>query len=152
MEKRFRRLKRSEDKLLSAAGSVLSKQEYDDVFDRAKRFSYRFTSITLLGSILFFFLFFLPFGLHFIHQRNLPDWQAPLWILLFVTPLILVTAYVKRKEDYIKRKFFSKYMIARGLRPVRCLMCAYELRGVTADHCPECGEPLAPIHGQSTSL
>lgn len=140
-------LKRSEDQLLSAAGDVLSKQEYDDVLDRAQRFSYRFTSITLLGSILVFFIVVLPFGLYFIDQQNLPDWQGALCFLLFTSPLVAVTVYVKRKEDRIKRKFFSKYMLARGLRPSRCLMCSYPLHGTIADHCPECGEPFAAVHG-----
>ena len=35
-------------------------------------------------------------------------------------------------------------LLARGIRPAGCLACGYNLTGSVSDHCPECGDPLAP--------
>jgi hypothetical protein len=129
--------------LLDATGRVLSKQEYDDVLDRAQRFSYRFTSITLLAGTFFTLVVGLPIGTYLIDALGLGGLASFFCLLLIATPLIVLSIYVKRKEDRIQRRFFSKYMLARGLRPDACLMCGYTLRGVQGNRCPECGEALA---------
>lgn len=143
-------LKKTEDKLLKAAGNVLSKQEYDSVLDRAQRFSYRFTSITFFAS-MFAVVVLLPIGIYAIDELGLADWQGYLLLMLLLMPSILASVYVKKKEDRIKRKFFSKYMIACELRPDYCLICGYDLRASHTEQCPECGERLAFIENPDQS-
>lgn len=48
-----------------------------------------------------------------------------------------------------RRKRFGPRVMSnlkrRGIRPHLCLNCEYDLKGSTADHCPECGMALAPV-------
>lgn len=61
----------------------------------------------------------------------------PLYLVLGCLYALYFCAKCERIES-------ARLLHERGVRPLICLKCLYDLHGLTARQCPECGEALAP--------
>ncbi|XAL97916.1 hypothetical protein OT109_09925 [Phycisphaeraceae bacterium D3-23] len=66
-------------------------------------------------------------------------------VLFFVSTFVAAVIGVSAREWHERRKGrrIMEYLKEIRVRPHLCLNCEYDLRGSTADHCPECGTALA---------
>lgn len=63
---------------------------------------------------------------------------------LVAVDYLLIVLAVRWRNHTIFLRMMSN-LKRRGIRPHLCLSCEYDLKGSTADHCPECGTALAPV-------
>lgn len=89
------------------------------------------------------------YGIMFLFSAELVVIRS-YFVLLPVLPALVAVDYlfIVLATRWRNRTIFLRIMRQlkeRGIRPHLCLNCEYDLKGSTADHCPECGVGLAPV-------
>lgn len=130
-------------KMIASCDPPLTMQQGQDVYDQMKALEFHRGPMTpeLLGcalpiAVLFLsspFFYFLPIG---------PLYSLLSWLGTIVPSLALVYLHKRRNE---RRNLIEigRLLRERGVRVRMCGRCSYDLRAITSDACPECGEPVA---------
>ncbi|MEM0914791.1 MAG: hypothetical protein AAGK09_09305 [Planctomycetota bacterium] len=80
-----------------------------------------------------------PFFVQVLRSLGMPGWLDPLLFVAFMLPL---TYFMMRVQFGLFRDTLYRIATERGLRPVRCIRCDYDLRGLDRADCPECGQRI----------
>ncbi len=82
--------------------------------------------------------------LGFIQPRLTPGtFELTALAVLFITAGSALLP-IRWRNRRVRQRVMA-YLIHHNIRPHLCLNCEYDLKGSTADHCPECGAALAPV-------
>ena len=103
--------------------------------------------LRILSTLFFcsaFFTVFL-FGSGWLENNGIPDGLSDLTQFALLIGIYFGHQFMKGKQLALQRAWVSKELLIRGVRPNLCLKCGYNLRGTTAQACPECGTALAPV-------
>jgi hypothetical protein len=68
-------------------------------------------------------------------------WLQPGYLAIAIVYLVYHFGIARQRW----RRAVSGALLVNKIRPKKCLVCGYELRGAISEQCPECGESLAAI-------
>jgi len=76
---------------------------------------------------------------------GMPTWGK--WVLLagMIAVYVFLIFLLQVWRDRVVRNYIDKKLLAIRVRPSFCIRCDYNLTGIDATRCPECGTALTPV-------